>query len=116
MRITVTHIKEWDISARRCKTSQRFCRFSDNNISFDYLLPAGKSSDNYAVSTMLDLVAKNEGVRLYADIQIEEWALHNMFRNLYIDYVNNFLTVSTFAEWYNMSDITARKIIDFFQK
>lgn len=31
---------------------------------------------------------------------------------LYLDYVNNFLTVETFAEWYQMSLRLANDIID----
>jgi hypothetical protein len=32
--------------------------------------------------------------------------------NLYLDYVNNFLTVKRFANYYNISESRALKIID----
>ena len=33
-------------------------------------------------------------------------------QELYLDYVNNFLTVTAFAEYYNISEKQANKIID----
>lgn len=34
---------------------------------------------------------------------------------MYLDYFNNFLSVSKFAEYYNISEEEANKIIDIFR-
>ncbi len=33
------------------------------------------------------------------------------FESMYLDYFNNFLTVTTFAEWYGITEDQARRII-----
>ena len=36
----------------------------------------------------------------------------DQFTNMYIDYINNFLTIGAFADHYCISDKTAERIID----
>ena len=44
-----------------------------------------------------------------------KWITHEKAEEMYLDYVNNFLTLSKFAEYYGISYVTAQRIYKTFK-
>ena len=53
------------------------------------------------------LVQTNRGIKWIDEAKAEE---------MYLDYVNNFLTLSRFAEYYGISYVSANRIYNLFKR
>lgn len=64
------------------------------------------------------MVTERQNIMSYTESQLEQAVINagNHFHTLYLDYVNNYLTLATFALDHNMTEKQARIAIDLGRK